>query len=240
MESITCEVCVETVDDAIRAEQAGADRIELCADLAVGGTTPSAGLIRSVVEEVAVPVMVMIRPRPGDFCFTDLEKSTMLRDVRYAAEFNAAGIVIGALTPDGEIDELTCRSLLKARASLDATFHRAFDLVCDPIRSVHSLINLGIRRILTSGQESTAQQGIPRIRQLVKEGGSQISVMPGAGVNEDNATTILRETLAKEIHFSGRQVNRETKDRFGFGERFITDGERVSAICWAVQQMSTK
>ena len=236
MKKITCEVCVETVDDAIRAEQAGADRIELCADLAVGGTTPSAGLIRTTAKQVSIPVMVMIRPRPGDFCFSEHEKTTMMRDIQYAAESEISGVVIGALTNDNRIDVACCQSLLEVTGELDVTFHRAFDLVENPLQAFDSIIEMGIKRVLTSGTESTAEKGAILLRQLVERGQGKISVMPGAGVNERNVVTILRETNASEIHFSGRRLGDDSTDRFGFGEHFVTDGDRVANICSAVNR----
>jgi copper homeostasis protein len=201
-----CEVCVDSVAGAIAAEQGGADRIELCANLVEGGTTPSAGMIRAVCDAISLPVMVMIRPRGGHFCYDASEITTMRYEAAAVLATDVAGIVIGALHGDGSIDHATCVQLCQAAQGRSVTFHRAFDQVADPFAALETLVTLGINRVLTSGQADSAWQGMSRLRQLVQLAASRISIMAGGGIRAHRVQTILRETGVREIHFSGSQL----------------------------------
>lgn len=196
---VTLEVCCGSLESVRQAAAGGADRIELCSGLDVGGLTPSAGLIRAAVG-VGVPVMVLIRPRGGDFLYTADEVELMAYDAHEALALGAAGVVIGALTREGEVDVEACRRIMgEGRA---VTFHRAFDLCRDPFRALRHIAALGCQRVLTSGQAATAEEGIPLLRRLVAA--DLVSIMPGSGVTEMNARRILEATGAHEIHASLR------------------------------------
>ena len=245
---IQCEVCIDSVAGALAAEQAGADRVELCSDLVEGGITPSAGLIQAVVRATRLPVMVMIRPRGGDFCFEQSEVEIMLADIRIARDCGVAGVVIGALTTDGKIDLPTCQVLCEQADGLGVTFHRAFDWVADPLQSLDEIMGLPrVDRLLTSGQQAIAVDGIPLLRELVARAQDRLSVMPGSGVNAGNAGVLLSETKCRELHFSaGDLVESEVTFRRqnvpmsaertpGDAFRRITSADKAQAIVAAVR-----
>ncbi len=210
---MTLEVCCGNIPSVRAAVQAGADRVELCRDLDVDGLTPTAEMIRqatSICHPAAVKVHVLIRPRQGNFVYTPVEYRQTLSDIQMAIRHGADGIVIGALTAQGDIDLIqTAGMIAHARQSsahrpISITFHRAFDVCRDPILALGQLIHLGCDRILTSGQQPTAQAGIPLLRQLVQEAAGRITILCGAGVNTENARHILLQTHATEIHGSLR------------------------------------
>ncbi len=200
--SILCEVCVDQVEGALAAERGGAHRIELCAELQAGGTTPSHGLVVTTLERCSLPVFVMIRARSGDFVFDESELETMLSDVRFAKESGASGIVFGALHADGTVNVDQTKAICEAALPLPATFHRAFDHTPDPLRAIAAVIECGCARLLTSGQRPTAHEGKSLIRTLSQTVGERLIVMPGAGVRPDNIASIVSETGCREIHFS--------------------------------------
>lgn len=200
MTSVCVELCVEDVMSARHAVQGGAQRIELCAHLASGGLTPSAGLIERVCWEVDVPVFVMIRPRSGDFHYDDAELSVMETDIRSARDLGAAGVVLGVLSDSGTIHNAACQQLLGAAADLSCTFHRAFDHGAAPNTMLEELIELGFERVLTSGQAPSAWEGRALIRDLIEQAQGRIVVLPGAGINADNVGELLAHTAATEIH----------------------------------------
>jgi copper homeostasis protein len=201
---LRAEVCVDTVAGALAAQEAGADRLELCAALGTGGLTPSAGLLEEVLATVTLPVHVLVRPRDGDFLYDRHEVSVMTRDVDRAVRTGAHGVVVGALTPDGDVDLETCARLLDAAAGLPVTFHRAFDLARRPLDALEAVAGLGVDRLLTSGQEATALAGAPLIAALVRTAGDRLSVMAGGGVTAATVGRIVAETGVPEIHFSAR------------------------------------
>ncbi|XP_051946556.1 copper homeostasis protein cutC homolog isoform X2 [Xyrauchen texanus] len=164
------EVCVDSVESAINAERGGAGRIELCSNLLEGGTTPSTGLLQVVKENVRIPVYVMIRPRGGDFLYSDWEVEVIKRDIEQMKNHRADGLVFGALTEDGRVDTALCMELLAACRPLPVTFHRAFDMVHDPVVALEALVSLGFERILTSGCDSSALEGLPVVKRLVEQG----------------------------------------------------------------------
>jgi len=195
------EVCANSYKSASNALRAGADRIELCSELAVGGITPSHGLIQKVVEELAIKVNVLVRPRSGDFTFSDEEFDVMKRDIAFCRRIGCNGIVSGVLTKDRKIDVVRTKELINAAAPLSFTFHRAFDWVLHPEKAMQDLIELGVDRILTSGQASNALQGIILLKNLQSLADNQLLLMPGGGVNEKNIVQFKEEGF-KEIHFS--------------------------------------
>ena len=195
------EVCASNLASALAAEQAGADRIELCSALSVGGLTPSYGLTEHVFTTTLLQVMVLIRPREGDFVYTAREVQVMEQDI-LALRSLCTGLVFGALTPRGDVDLPVMRRLMQAAQGLPVTFHRAFDRCRDPFAALEQIIDLGCRRILTSGQQPSAAQGIDLLRQLRQRAAGRIIIMPGGGVTPDNAADILARTGCTEIHAS--------------------------------------
>ncbi|MEZ6117081.1 MAG: copper homeostasis protein CutC [Pirellulaceae bacterium] len=203
MAVITCEICIDSVAGARAAHQAGADRLELCANLLEGGTTPSLGMTEAVIAAVPLPVMVMIRCRGGDFCYSPEEVDVMRRDIQSLRQTGIRGIVIGALTPDGDVDQDVCQALVAAADGLEITFHRAFDVGRSPDENLESIIQLGCHRLLTSGCHSNAADGIAVIQQLVRQAEGRLSVMAGCGVSQQNVQRIIEQTGVREVHFSG-------------------------------------
>jgi copper homeostasis protein len=200
------EVCVETAAGVRAALAAGADRVELCADLAVGGITPSAGLVEWAADAARdrLRVHVLIRPRGGDFVYDGDDEDVMARDIRAAKAAGADGVVIGALTPEATVDvPLTARLIALARP-LSVTFHRAFDETADPAAAFDDVLALGADRLLTSGGAATALEGAGLIGELVNRSGGKLAVMAGSGVTEHTAAQIVRRTGVTELHFSAR------------------------------------
>lgn len=198
------EVCVDTAEGAIAAEQGGATRIELCGNLIIGGTSPSASLLQIVKEKVNIPIHAMIRPRFGDFCYTDLEFEEMKRQVISMKENKADGIVVGILKPDGSLDQDRMQTLIDLAKPMDVVLHRAFDVCKDPFEALEMAKELGITTILTSGQKQTALEGTDLLKKLVEKADGQIDIMPGGGINADNIEKIIEKTNAKSYHMSGR------------------------------------
>ncbi|XP_059890264.1 copper homeostasis protein cutC homolog isoform X2 [Delphinus delphis] len=198
------EVCVDSVESAVNAERGGADRIELCSGLVEGGTTPSMGVLQVVKQYVQIPVFVMIRPRGGDFLYSDREVEVMKADIRLAKLYGADGLVFGALTEDGHIDKELCMSLIAICRPLPVTFHRAFDMVHDPMAALETLLTLGFERVLTSGCDISALEGLPLIKRLIDQAKGRIVVMPGGGITDRNLQRILEGSGATEFHCSAR------------------------------------
>lgn len=207
MEKYQFEVCANSVESCMEAQAGGADRVELCAGIPEGGTTPSYGemfIARRVLDSVALHVI--IRPRGGDFLYSEMEERIMLADIGQAVSLGVDGLVFGCLTPDGDVDIPLMGRLMEATHGLPVTFHRAFDMCRDPFRAMEDIIGLGCRRILTSGQQPSARQGIGLLKDLRLRAGDRIAVMAGCGVNEENIGLIARETGVREFHFSAREA----------------------------------
>lgn len=202
------EICIDCVASAKAAAIGGADRVELCANLPEGGTTPSAGMIRAVRSAFSGGLMVIIRPRGYDFLYSDDEMEVMLEDIRVARNLGADGVVIGCLKTDGSVDRERCLRLLDAAGDMDVTFHRAFDMTRDLSETLEDLVSLGIRRVLSSGGKPDVPSGIEFLTNLVDQAAGRISIMPGGGVTEHNIPEILRVTGAHEIHLSARDAVR--------------------------------
>jgi copper homeostasis protein len=200
---VLVEVCTDSVEGALAAEAAGAGRIELCAGLVEGGTTPSAGLISTCVERLRIPVFVMIRPRGGDFLYSDAEVEVASRDIEVARRYGAGGVVLGLLARDGSVDVPRTRLLVDAARPLAVTFHRAFDVCRDPAAALEALVALGVDRVLTSGQRATAAAGLGRIRDLVRQADGRMTIMAGGGIREENVEAIVRGGGVREIHLRG-------------------------------------
>jgi copper homeostasis protein len=197
---VLVEICVDSTASALAAERGGAHRVELCGDLLEGGITPSAGLIETVRKKVRIGVNVIIRPRGGDFCYTTDEFESMKRDVLTAKELGADGVVFGILKEDGHIDTARTRCLVELARPLNSTFHRAFDMSVDLNQALEDVIHSGITRVLTSGGEQNAEDGIATVAGLVTAAKNRVAVMVGGGIRETNVRHILAETGAREIH----------------------------------------
>lgn len=198
------EVCCGDLQSVRAAIEGGAHRVELCEALELDGLTPSEAMMESAIG-MGIPVQVLIRVREGDFVYSKDEICKMRNDIRLARKLGAAGVVIGALMPDGSIDEEAIRCMMEEAEGLSVTFHRAFDVCRKPEEALEKIISLGCHRLLTSGQATTAEQGIPMLKKLVEQADGRIIIMPGAGVNPQNASRILEETGALEIHGSLRR-----------------------------------
>ena len=179
--------------------------MELCAGIPEGGTTPSYGMIRSARESISIALNVIIRPRGGDFLYSEEELQEMLYDIRTAKELGADGLVFGCLTPEGKVDMEAMKPLMEAAGETPVTFHRAFDHSADPLQALEDIISLGCSRILTSGCRPTALEGADLLTELVKKAGDRIIIMPGCGVKESNIAEIARLSGAQEFHFSARE-----------------------------------
>lgn len=202
------EICCADAESVDAAIAGGADRIELCAALSVGGITPSKGLIDYACSKGSVPINVLIRPRPGDFIYNKIETGIMLDDIAYASKAGAAGVVIGALLKDGTIDIDTCKQLVDCAKGfgLSVTFHRAFDLCNDPITALENIMQLGCERLLTSGQASNALQGAEVIATLAKVADGRLIILAGAGVTPSNIAELIKLTGVSEVHASAKTI----------------------------------
>ena len=198
------EVCAGSIESIKAAYKGGAYRVELCSALSEDGLTPSVGMIRYAKSLEGLKVNVLIRPRCGDFVYTDEEVRCMADDIRVCGELGVDGVVIGALTPQGDIDLDVCRRLAECAKGMSITFHRAFDVCRRPFEALEQIIALGCDRLLTSGQAPTADKGIDMLRQLVSKAQGRLIIMPGSGVNPQNAAAILDEAGTTEIHASAR------------------------------------
>lgn len=196
------EIVVYNIESALKAQEGGADRIELCDNPAEGGTTPSYGTIELVRQNVSLDLFVMIRPRGGDFCYSSYEFYGMKRDIDQCQRLSADGVVFGILNPDGTLDKKRCKELIDRARPMKVTCHRAFDMALDPYQTLEDCIEVGFDRILTSGNKLKALDGADLIRDLIKRAEGRISIMPGSGVNENTVEELIAKTKAKEIHFS--------------------------------------
>lgn len=193
------EICANSYQSAINAEKAGAHRIELCSELAVGGITPSYGLIKKVMEDISIPVHVLIRPRSGDFSYSDDEFAIMKTNIQFCKDMGCAGIVSGILKPDNTIDIPRTQELVELSKPMSFTFHRAFDWVQDPKEGIKKLEEIGVNSVLTSGQESSAEHGLSLLKELQKL--SKVSILPGGGVNIQNIQ-LFQKAGFDEVHLS--------------------------------------
>ncbi len=243
------EVCANSVASCLAAQEGGAYRVELCAGIPEGGTTPSHGDIAVARELLRIRLNVIIRPRGGDFLYSALEHRVMIKDVETARTLGVDGIVIGCLTSEGEVDMARNRELIEAAGEMSVTFHRAFDMCRDPLESLERIIELGCDRILTSGQEPKAEQGVPLLKKLVEQADGRIIIMPGSGINHHNIAAIAKRTGAREFHLSAREpvesgmIYRNPRVKMGGTtivineyEQMITQAELVRNASRALEQ----
>ncbi len=236
------EVCVTSVQSAINAQKGGALRVELCDNLIEGGTTPSYAAIKLARKELHIGLYIMIRPRGGDFCYSDLEFEIMKEDVIAIRELGADGVVAGILLPDGNIDVERMSVLNKLAGDLGFTCHRAFDMTIDKFRALEELIGLGAERILTSGGKNKAPDGKELIKQIIIKSAGRIIIMPGSGVNEESILDLKGHTGATEFHVTGRSlypgkmIFRNPEVSMGDNitvpeyDQWMTDSERIKKI----------
>jgi len=220
--TVLVEAAVESLDDALAAVAGGAGRLELCADLGVGGTTPSSALLAAVLEKVEVPVVVMIRPRGGDFCYSDTELSRMYEDVAMARALGASGVVLGVLDTFDRLDLERTAALVEAAEGLPVTFHRAIDQVPRRVAAMDALAALGVARVLSSGGAGAASEGADELRAMVARAGDRLTVVAGGGVRSHNARDIVEQTGVTELH-----------------ARCEGDAERIRGIVEAVKTATT-
>ena len=236
------EVCLDSAESCAKAQEGGANRVELCSALMEGGLTPSYGMIAQARKILTTTkLFVIIRPRGGDFCYSDTEFQAMKQDISMAKEQGVDGIVLGMLRPDGSVDVERTRQLVDLSRPLPVTFHRAFDMARDPFEALEDIISMGCERILTSGQESGSLEGADLIAELIKRAGDRIVIMPGGGVRERNIKKIRDVTGAKEFHFTAFETVESQMDyrnsRVFMGgtlrppeySRNLTSSSRVSA-----------
>jgi copper homeostasis protein len=241
------EVCVDSVESAIASQEGGANRVELCDSLIEGGTTPSAGAIAVARERLQIKLHVIIRPRGGDFCYSDLEMEIMRRDIARCKELGADGVVIGMLTPDGDVDVARTRELVELARPLSVTFHRAFDMARDPYQALEDVIATGVDRLLTSGQEPSVIEGLDLIAELVERAGERLIVMPGCGA-ERNFPKAVAQSGAREFHVTGfgsvASPMRYRNPRVYMGgalyppvyERQVTEAGKIAALRSSVRE----
>lgn len=240
--NLTFEVCVDSAEAAVAAQEGGAHRVELCSDLLEGGLTPSHGTIRVARARLRIGIMAMVRPRGGDFCYSDIEFAVMREDLLAAKGLGIDGVVFGLLNPDGTIDRNRTAELIALARPLPVTFHRAFDVSRDPFEALDTLIELGVDRVLTSGQEPSVLEGLDLITALVTRAAGRLVVMPGGGITERTVGRIAATSGARELHFAslepreGRMVHRNPRVFMGGTLRppeyaqDVTRSESVAAI----------
>jgi len=205
---IQIEACVESLEAAVAAAEGGADRIELCTDLAVGGVSPGRELLTACVSQLDIPVFVMVRPRAGDFRYSTAEQTAMLDEIGRAKDAGARGIVTGALRLGGTVDETLTRELMAAARPLPVTFHRAFDECPNAETALETLIRLGAARILTSGQATAAPDGAAAIAKLVRVAAGRIGILAGGGIHGDNVAALVQTSGVREVHLSTKDADK--------------------------------
>lgn len=236
---INIEICLTGIESALAAQAGGADRIELCDNLAQGGTTPSLGLMTEVRQRLNIAVHVIIRPRGGDFCYSEAEFAVMRHDVLAAKEIGVDGLVLGILRPDGTIDKPRCRELIEQARPLSITFHRAFDMTPDPFAALGDLLELGVDRLLTSGQARTAVQGKNLIRDLQQRAGERLTIMAGGGVSAQNAPELLAATGIRELH-AGSSCTELVPSQMTFQNPNLVMGNDADASEYVMPQVTAR
>ena len=228
---VLLEVCIASVDDALAAEAGGADRLELNSALAVGGLTPSAGLFAEVRRATRLPVIAMVRPRPGGFCYSATDFDVMFHDADAFLEAGADGLAFGILTESGEIDVDRCGRLRERCGDRVAVFHRAFDVTPDPLTALETLVNLGFQRVMTSGQEETAFNGADLIAELIRRAAGRIEILPAGGINRFNVADEIARTGCDQVHASLRMGYRDAsvsaRPAIAFGSALRLPEDRV-------------
>jgi copper homeostasis protein len=232
--SILLEIIATCADDCTAIEQVGGDRIELCSALALGGLTPSAALVQRARALTRLPIMMMLRPREGGFCYAAEEFRQMVLDLKFGLAVGVDGFVFGCLNADGTVDQRRTAHIVKLAAGRQTVFHRAFDVTPDPLAALETLVELGVTRILTSGQQPTAGEGAALIRQLVARAAGRIEILPGSGVRAGQAAALVQHTGVTQIHASASlaELDRSThaNPTLSFGGTPASEGERHRVV----------
>ncbi len=202
---MTLEICASNYQSAINAQEAGAQRIELCQELAIGGITPSHGLLKQVLDTLSIPVFVLIRPRSGNFTYSEAEFDIMKQNIQLCKDLGASGIISGVLNLDNTIDIERTKELVELSNPLPFTFHRAFDWTPKPVKAMYSLMEIGVERILTSGQQTSAEKGLELLIKLKDKAQNRITILPGGGINSTNAS-LFKSNGFNEIHASASTI----------------------------------
>ena len=224
------EICANSFESAVAAQNAGADRIELCTQLAVGGLTPSHQLIKKVVSELSIPVHVLIRPRKGNFCYSKEELNIMKNDIEFCKNIGCSGVVSGVLESNLTINLIATQQLIETANGIDFTFHRAFDCVKDPLVALENLIALKIKRVLSSGLKPSAIEGISLLSEMNKIANQQIEIMPGSGINLDNVLQFKNKGFTS-IHLSAtQQPEKKSASYFEGGVEGVSDEKTIRKI----------
>jgi copper homeostasis protein len=221
MSKIKTEIVVFSVESAIAAQTGGANRVELCENMAEGGTTPSQGTIKTARKYLDIDLNVIIRPRGADFLYSEIEFEIMKSDIAFCKASGVDGVVFGILDKNGDVDKERCKQLVDLAKPMSATFHRAFDMTRNPLKALEDTIACGFDRILSSGQQQTANQGVELLSELVEVANNRIIIMPGGGVRSNNIKDLIEKTKAKEFHTSARiTINSKMK----FHQKMISMG----------------
>lgn len=243
---MTIEICANSYQSAINAQNGGADRIELCSEFAVGGVTPSYGLIKKIKQDIKIPVHILVRPRSGDFTYSNTEFDVMKADIEMCKNLGCDGVVSGVLNIDNTIDTERTKALVELAKPMKFTFHRAFDWVVNPVDGLEQLMKIGVDFILTSGQENKAINGIELLKKLKDEGSNEIEIMPGSGVNIDNILK-FKNAGFNQIHFSAtsllttqKEVKVAMNSESFFDETVValSDEQKISKIVHLVRDKS--
>lgn len=235
------EIAAGSLDSALAAQAGGADRVELCGNLGEGGTTPSHGTIAIARDRLRIPLFVLVRPRAGDFLYDEAEREAMLRDIEACVRLGCDGVVTGALDRDGDVDLSTCRELVAAAGSLPVTFHRAFDAARDQAAALETVIALGYERVLTSGGQADALAGVEAIAALVRQAGTRLRIMAGAGVNVRNVRELVARSGVREVHASAKAPRRSAMRHRNASlvgldaDRIETDSDQVRMLAAALR-----
>jgi copper homeostasis protein len=241
MQNVTVEVCVDSIDSALNAQFGAASRVELCDNLPEGGTTPAYGTIAIAREKLDIDLFILIRPRGGDFLYSDLEFEAMKKDIRIVKDIGADGVVFGILNPDGSIDAERNKILRDLARPMGTTFHRAFDLSADPMQNLEDIIDIGMDRLLTSGQAPSALEGKHLILELIRKAGKRISIMPGGGINEENVKILKEYTGASEYHVTLRNEQNSKmifkRDGIVMGKHFYPEYSRMIASTDRIKEL---
>lgn len=227
---MTLEICANSYQSAKNAQDAGAQRIELCSELSVGGITPSYGLIKQVVTTLHIDTFVLIRPRSGNFCYSEDEFEHIKNDIQICKDLGCHGIVSGVLNPDNTIDIERTREIMELSKPLAFTFHRAFDVVLNPKQALEQLIDLGVGRVLTSGQQPKAIEGLTTLKELKQQAQNRITILVGSGINSENTKT-FKDAGFEEIHASASKIiNTESSVYFGNTPQTVSSVTKIKAI----------
>ena len=224
LRAIKLEICTASVEDCVKAESGGADRVELNCALLLGGLTPSIGALREARAAVRLPIIAMVRPRPAGFCYSRAEFAVMQRDAEMALSEKADGIAFGILTAAGAVDLKRCRQMMRLAAGRQVVFHRAFDVVTHPLKALEQLIDLGVTRIMTSGQETSAYNGAANIAEYIRHAAGRVEILPAGGINRFTVADVIKRTGCDQVHAS---LSASMKDRSASGRPQVSFGGTV-------------